>query len=129
MIKNKNSTTQIDEQRREHSQGLGKSYFKTRSKFGVVKEVHPKFYAAIVLLDEGGDANGGEFVPIKNPWQQLIHDFGPLRVGLRVELTYEGDQENHAVATVISLEGEPLAQNQERADIDLSLYEIFVPGI
>ena len=126
----KTSTNIFDEADRAQIQDIQKSYFKTRSKLGVVSAVHEKYYAVKVRLDENGqEANCGALIAITNPWQQLIHDFGPLRVGLRVELNYEGDQESFSTATIIGLEGEPIAQNQEASDKDLGLYEIFTPGI
>ncbi len=129
MIKGKNSTNIWDQEKRSHEQTQAKSFFKTRSKFGTIKQVHEKLYAATIELAEGGLAWGGQFLPITNPWQSLIHDFGPLRRGLKVVVEYEGDQESYATARIIGLENEPIGQSQERADKDLGLYEIFIPGI
>ena len=129
MLKLKNSTNALDERHRRQGQMDAKAYFKTRQKYGVIKQVHEKLYAAKVLLDTGGVASADDWIPITNPWQELVHNFGPLRKNLRVVVEYEGDQENHATARVIGLEGEPIAQQQERADVDLALYEIFTPGI
>lgn len=128
MIKTKASTTVLDEAHREHSHGLAKSYFKTRTKFGKVTEIDQKLYAVKVLLDEGGLGNGGDFIPITNPWLEMIFQFGPLRKNLRVVLEYEGDQDNNPVARVIGLEDEPIAQLQESAEKETALYELFFPG-
>jgi hypothetical protein len=128
-MKGKNPTNKLDQQNRDFEQMQAKSFFKTRQKFGTIKKTHEKLYAAVIELAEGGEAWGGGFLPIVNPWQELIKDFGPLRRGLRVVVEYEGDQEAYATARVIGLENEPIGQFQERADKDLGLYEIFVPGI
>jgi hypothetical protein len=129
MFSNKSSTTNLDEQNRLKDQVSSKSYFRTTRKFGVIKEVHESQYAVKILLNEGGLAYNGGFLPIKNPWQQLIHDFGPLRAGLLVEVVFSGDQENTAEVLVIGLEGETIAELQEAPTTDLGLYEIFLPGV
>lgn len=126
---NKSSTTSADEKYRITKQQLNKAYFKNNRKFGTVKEVHEKLYAVTVLLEEGGMALGGQFIPVVNSWQQLIHDFGNLRPGLLVEITFIGDQESTSEARIIGLEGEKIAQQQEKPEVNLALYEIFSPGV
>lgn len=126
---NKSSTTSTDEKYRITKQQLNKAYFKNNRKFGTVKEVHEKLYAVTVLLEEGGMALGGQFIPVVNSWQQLIHDFGNLRPGLLVEITFIGDQESTSEARIIGLEGEKIAQQQEKPEVNLALYEIFSPGV
>lgn len=128
MLKTKASTHQLDEQSRQEAHGIAKSYFKTRTKLGKVSEIDEKLYAVTVQLDEGGFANGGDFIPIINPWLEMIHQFGPLRKNLRVVIEYEGDQDNNPTARVIGLEDEPIAQKQESAEKKTALYEIFFPG-
>lgn len=125
----KQSTTVLGEHQRKAGIDSSRVYFKSNTKYGVVSEVHPTLYAVRVLLDGGGLAQGGEFIPVANAWQQLIHDFGNLRPGLLIELTYTGDQESSSTAKVIGLEKEGLAQLQQEPEIDLALYEIFSPGV
>lgn len=129
MLKGKNSRTTIHENEREERVGISRSYFKTRQKFGRIVEVNEDRYVAVIQLDEGGLANGGDTIPITNSWLEMIFQFGPLRKNLRVVVEYEGDQDNMATAKVIGLERELIAQEQESAETDTALYEIFQPGI
>jgi len=125
----KNSTTRSDERFRRSEQQLHKSYFHNDRKYGIIKEVHPSLYAVTVLLQEGGLARNGQFLPVTNPWQELIHNFGNLRPGLLVEIRFVGDQESIAEARIIGLEGEKLAELQEKPEVNLALFEIFSPGL
>lgn len=124
----KNSTTSIDEKNRLAQQQIDRTTFKSHRKFGIIKEVHPELYQIKVLLDEGGLALNGRFLPVTNPWQQLVHDFGTLRNGMLVEITFVGDQESIVEARIVGLEGEQIGKLQEKPEVNLSLYEIFSPG-
>lgn len=123
------STTTAGENQRRADRDTSRVYLRTSTKYGVISEVHPSLYFVRVLLDGGGLAQGGDFIPVSNPWQQLIHDFGNLRPGLFVEITYTGDQESSSIARVVGLEKEGLGQLQQEPEIDLALYEIFSPGV
>lgn len=126
---NKVSTTSQQESDRKIGQEITKSYFHQGIKYGVIKEVHDKNYAVTVLLDEGGIASADRFMPVSNSWQELIHNFGQLRAGLLVEVSYHGDHESGGIVKVIGLEGETLASLQAQQVPDLALYEIFSPGV
>lgn len=126
---NKVSTTVQQETDRKLGQQVSKTFVKSGIKYGVIKDVHDKNYAVTVLLDEGGMAASGVFLPVTNSWQELVHNFGNLRSGLLVEVSYDGDHELVGKVKVIGLEGETLASIQAQHEPDLSLYEIFSPGI
>lgn len=125
----KNSTTISDEKNRLESQQVNRTYSKSNRKFGIIKEVHEKYFAVTVLLNEGGLALNGTFLPITNSWQELIHDYGNLRPGMLVKVSFIGNQESIAEVEVIGLEGEKVGQLQEKPEVNLSLYEIYSPGI
>lgn len=122
----KTATSAHGERERLDQQKSTRAYYKQNIKYGVISEVHPTRYAARVDLDEGGPAAGNSFLPIENPWQQLIHDFGELRPGLLVEVSYIGDQETVALAKIIGLENETIATIQEKPSVNLALYEVFI---
>lgn len=129
MIKLKNSTHRGQEEARQTGQTLTRAHFQTRSKLGIITEIHEKFYAVKVLIDREGLAAAGKFFPLTNSWAEIIHNFGEIKIGMRVRIDFQGDQENFGSVTLIGREGEPIAQNQESADKLLSLYEIFTPGV
>jgi hypothetical protein len=124
----KNSTTIQQERDRLQTQQGTRTYFKSSSKYGTIKEVHDKIYAVTVTTEDGGMAFGGRFIPVVNPWNELVHDYGNLRPGLLVELVFTGDQDTNASARIIGLEGEKPAALQQEPEINLALYEIFAPG-
>ena len=128
-MKSKTSTTVVDVENKKNDLTLSRTYFRNNKKYGRIKEVDTSRYAVTVQLVGGGMAAKGELIPVKNPWNQIIHDFGQLRAGLLVELTFTGDQESFPEALVIGLENEKIAEKQQSPTIDIGLYEIFVPGV
>ena len=125
----KNSTTTRDEYSRMNKQKVDRSYFSSSIglKYGRIKEVHEELYEAVITLEEGGLAFAGDFIRITNSALNLIRDFGALRKGMLVKLTYKGDQESFPEAEVIGPPEESIGTLQEKPDIDLGLYEIFSP--
>lgn len=128
-MKSKTSTTVTDAENKKNDLTLTRAYFKNNKKYGRIKEVDPSRYAVTVQLEGGGMASNGKLIPVKNPWNQIIHDFGQLRSGLLVEITFTGDQESFPEALVIGLENEKIAEKQQPPTIDIGLYEIFAPGV
>lgn len=128
-MKSKTSTTVADVENKKSDLILSRTYFRNNKKYGRIKEVDSTRSAVTVQLEGGGMAAKGELIPVKNPWNQIIHDFGQLRAGLLVEITFTGDQESFPEALVIGLENEKIAEKQQSPTIDIGLYEIFVPGV
>ena len=124
-MKSKTSTTVADVENKKSDLILSRTYFRNNKKYGRIKEVDSTRYAVTVQLEDGGMAAKGELIPVKNPWNQIIHDFGQLRAGLLVELTFIGDQESFPEALVIGLENEKIAEKQQPPTIDIGLYERF----
>lgn len=127
---NPNASTITGEIQRNQIQKSDKNVNTTLQQvLGTVSDVHATLPMVKVTLATGYNASGDNWIPINHSVLDIIHRFGALRKGLRVLLTFSGDVERDAVATIVGIEGEILgAELQQENDIATGVWEIFRPN-
>lgn len=126
---NPNSSTVFNESERTQLQKTDKNVNTTLQQIlATVSDVHPTLPMIKAVLPTGYIAAGNNWIPVNHSVLDIIHRFGALRVGLRVLITFSGDVERDAVATIVGIENESLgAEVQQQNDMETGLYEIFAP--
>ncbi len=127
---NSNASTVSAEQARQQKQINNKATFKTlQQKMGTVSEVHPTLPMVKVTFINGVEAAGGSYIPVAHSVMDILQRFGSLRQGLRVMVTYSGEVETVANATIIGIEDERLGSEiQQDNQMETPAYALFSPG-
>lgn len=126
---NPNASTVIAESNRHQAQKTDKNVNTTLQQIlATVSDVHPTLPMIKAVLPTGYIAAGNNWIPVNHSVLDIIHRFGALRVGLRVLITFSGDVERDAVATIVGIEDESLgAEVQQQNDMETGLWEVFSP--
>lgn len=126
-----NASTVSSELSRQHSQQVGKSIHRSlQQKLGTIVEVHDELPMVKVVFNDDIVAAGGDWIPVGHSVLDIIHRFGALRSGLRVLVTFAGEVEASAIATIVGVENEKLGNEiQEINDIETSAYGLCAPGM
>lgn len=127
---NTNSSTVSGERARQSNQSHEAVIHKTlQQRIGTIVEVHQTLPMVKIEYAQGSLAGGGRFIPVGHSVLDILQRFGTLRNGLRVMVTFSGDQENTATCQVIGVEDERLGSEiQQLEEMQTPLYEIFTPG-
>lgn len=130
-MSNPNASTVSSEQARLAKQLGNKSTFKSlQQKIGTISEVHATLPMVKVKFLAGAEAAGGRFIPVAHSVMDILQRFGSLRAGLRVMVTYSGEVETIATATIIGVEDERLGSEiQQENEMETPVYAIFAPGV
>lgn len=124
-----NSSTVSGESDRTQNQKRDKNVNTTLQQIlATVTDVHPTLPMIKATFPSGYNASGDNWIPVNHSVLDIIHRFGALRNGLRVLITFSGDVERDAVATIVGIEGESLgAELQQDNDMTTGVWEIFRP--
>lgn len=125
-----NASTVSAEQERLHHQKTQRAVHRsTQQRFGSIIEVHETLPLIKAIFDNGQGVAGNQWIPVAHSVLEIIHRFGALRPGLKVLITFSGEAERSAIATVIGVEDEHLGKEKvQDNDAKTGLYEIFTPG-
>lgn len=125
-----NASTVSGEVQRQVSQQNTKSIHKSlQRRLGTISQVHEKLPMVKVVFENGVEAAAGEWIPLAHSVLDIIHRFGSVRNGLRVEVTYSGEVELGSTAIIVGVEGEKLGNEiQELNDIETGPWELLGPG-
>jgi hypothetical protein len=128
---NPNASTVSAELARQQRQTSHKATFKSlQQKIGTIIQVHNSLPMVKVQFDSGANAAGGDWIPVMHSVLDILQRFGSLRNGLRVLVTYFGEVETIANATIIGIEGEQLgAELQQDNEMNTPCYAIFQGGL
>lgn len=128
-MSNPNSSTVTGEAHRTQTQKSDKNVNTTlQQRLATVTDVHPTLPMVKATFPTGYVAAGDNWIPVGHSVLDIIQRFGSLRIGLRVLVTFSGDVERDAVATIVGIEDEVLgAELQQLNDIETGLWEIFRP--
>lgn len=129
MAHNPNASTIMAESDRHQMQKTDKNVNTTLQQIlATVSDVHPTLPMIKATLPTGYIAAGDNWIPVNHSVLDIIQRFGQLRIGLRVLITFSGDVERDAVATIVGIEGEVLgAEIQQENDMTTGLWAIFKP--
>lgn len=127
---NPNSSTVIGEQQRSQIQKTDKNVNTAlQQRLGTVTAVHDSLPMIKATFPNGNVAAGDNWIPVGHSVLDIIQRFGKLRKGLRVMVTFSGDVERDAIATIVGIEDEKIgAEIQQENDIQTGWHELFVPG-
>jgi hypothetical protein len=127
---NPNSSTVGAEHSRHQIQKSDKNVNTTlQQRLGTVSDVHPTLPMIKATFPTGYVAAGDDWIPVGHSVLDIIQRFGALRKGLRVMITFSGDTERDAIATIVGIEGEALgAEISQMNDITTNEWEIYRPS-
>lgn len=123
-------STLLSERNRQVDQSTGAVLHKTiQQKYGIITEVHEKLPMVKVEYSSGALASGGRFISVNHSVLDILQRFGTLRKGLRVLVTFSGEQEQICHCEIVGVEEERNgAEPQQIENQQTPLYSIFTPG-
>jgi len=131
-MRDPNASTVSNEYHRGSVQKTDKNIFRAvQQRLGTITEVHPTLPMVRCRFNDGQTVAGNNFIGVAHSVLDIIQRFGQLRQGLRVLVTFSGEVEKDAFATVVGVEDERLGAELVQLntfDSDFP-WEIFTPGV
>ena len=125
-----NASTVSSELIRQQTQQMSKNVHRAlQQKLGTITAVHEQLPMVKVIFNDGIIVAGGDWIPVGHSVLDIIHRFGALRTGLRTLVTFAGEAESAAIATIVGVEEEKLGNEiQELNDIETGPFGVYTPG-